>query len=264
MDVGTAEADSHKGVDAEPADDSLVRLVGPVHRDAARLAAWAGGAAPGADPRQIHRAGDTAVAAMCAHLATMGYVIYPEVARLLPHTESRITRLRAGAREMLIIMRGVQQYAQGDTHPPGAEATELRRELATAISDHSREEEDLLREFDQASTPEQRQLLAAEYERALPRAPSRPHPHLLRSRGLLGGRLGYRMMARFDYLLDTMDARVIPWAKVREPGKVGPWGTWLLGRPPQARPPAPQATTTGWAPGPDASQPETSAVRPRG
>ncbi|OHV35675.1 hypothetical protein BCD49_21465 [Pseudofrankia sp. EUN1h] len=238
-------------------DDGLARLVGPVHRDAVRLAAWAGESAPGADPRQIHRAGDAAVAAMCAHLATMGYVVYPEVSRLLPGAEERITRLLAGAREMMMIMRGIQQYAQGDTNPPGAEVTELRRELAAAISDHSRAEEELLREFDQASTPEQRRLIAAEYERTLPRAPSRPHPHLLRFRGPLGGRPRYRMMARFDYLLDTMDGRVIPWAKVREPGEVGPWGTWLLGRPPQA-------TTTGSAPGPDVSQPVTTAARPRG
>jgi len=252
-----SEGSGDRAVDDRGAADGLARLVGPVHRDAARLAAWASDAVPGADPRQTHRAGDAAVAAMCAHLATMGYVVYPEMARLQPHTEGRIARLRAGAREMMMIMRGVQQYAQGDTKPPGSEVTELRRELAEAIVEHSRDEEDLLREFDRASTPDERRMLADEYERALSVAPSRPHPHLLRTRRPLGGRLGYRLVARFDYLLDTMDARIIPGAKVRGPGQVGPWGTWLLGRPPQA-------TTTGSAPGPDESQPVTSATRPPG
>jgi hypothetical protein len=77
----------------------------------------------------------------------------------------------------------------------------------------------------------------------LSRAPSRPHPYL--ARGPLAGALGFGVLGRFDELLDTLDARELPWAPVRAPGKVGPWGAWLLGQPPRAggRPDRIPATT---------------------
>jgi len=271
----TTETAVSASTDRATVTDGLAQQVGPVHRDALRLASWMGEETSGADPRQIHRAGDAVVAAMCAHLATMNQVLYPEVARRLPHTEGRLARLRAGAHEMLLMMRGIQQYAQGDPHPPGGAVTELYRDLAAQISEHGREEEALLGEFDEAATADERRLLVAEYERMLSKAPSRPHPYLLGPGRPVNGRLGYRMVGLFDNLLDTMDGRVIPWAKVRGPGEVGPWGTWLLGRPPQASSSessddnadartATYATRTGSAPGPDASQSVSRAPSPRG
>ncbi|WP_045877122.1 hemerythrin domain-containing protein [Pseudofrankia sp. DC12] len=213
--------------------DGLAGLVGPVHRDATRLAAWVADGAPSdADPRQIHHAGDAAVAAMCQHLATMDRLVYPEVARVLPHTEGTIARLRADAHEMVLTMRGVQQVAQGDTHGRGNATDELRRRFVAAISDHGQVEEELLREYDEAAPSWRQDRLVAEYERLLPRAPSRPHPYLF-ARGPFAGTLGFGVLGRFDELLDTMDARELPWAPVREPGRVGPWGAWLLGQPPR-------------------------------
>jgi hypothetical protein len=215
------------------ADDGLARLVGPVHRDAARLAEWTGDPARYADPRQIHRAGDAAVAALCQHLATMDQFVYPEVLRVVPHAAVQVARLRAVGREMMSTMRGIEQQAQGDVHEPGTAAAELRRDLAAAICDHGRVEEDMLREYDEAVSPEEREDLAADYERMLPHAPSRPHPYISRF-GPMAGPVGWRLMGRFDDMLNAMDAREVAGAPVRAPREVGLWGTWLLGRPPQA------------------------------
>ncbi|MBL7499634.1 hemerythrin domain-containing protein [Frankia sp. CNm7] len=248
------------------APDGLARLVGPVHRDATRLTAWSTTPTPGADPRLVHRAGYAAVAAMCAHLDTMHRVVYPRVASALPHAEGRLAQLRAGAHDMLVTMQGIQQYAQGDTHWPSAAVSELRGDLATQISDHAREEESLLREFDGATPAAERNRLVAEYERMLPRAPSRPHPYLMRGR--LAGPLGL-FLARWDGVLDTMDSRVVLGTPVRAPSEVGRWGAWLLGQPP-ARESRPadvtrgQATSTGSERGPAASQPVTRSTSPRG
>lgn len=211
----------------------LAALVGPVHRDAARLASWVAEGGPrNADPRQIHHAGDAAVAAMCQHLATMDRLVYPEISEVLPHTAGTIARLRADAREMLGTMRDVEQIAQGDTHSLSATTPDVRRGFLAAISDHGQVEEELLREYDEAAPAWRQERLVTEYERMLPRAPSRPHPHL--ARGPLAGALGFGVLGRFDELLDTLDARELPWAPVRAPRKVGPWGAWLLGQPPRA------------------------------
>jgi hypothetical protein len=230
---GSMPAQPPASSDSPDALEGLARLVGPVHQDAARLADPTDGpAAPGADPRQVHRAGDAAVAAMCRHLATMEQAVYPTVAQLLPGTRDRLARLRTDAHQMLVTMRDVQSSAQGDTYASTAGAASLRHTLAEAITDHARQEESLLREFDQVAAPAERERLVAEYERMLPRAPSRPHPYLFR--GPLAGRLGYHLAARFDHLLDTMDGREVAGRPVRQPGKVGPWGGWLLGRQPGA------------------------------
>jgi len=216
-----------------PVEGGVAAAVGPVHRDVARLAAWFdAGSASYADPRQIHHAGDAAVAAMCQHLATADFVVYPDLVRVLPHAAGTVARLRAGAREMQPILRGVQQIAAGDTYAPGTVAADLHGEFSAAISEHGQIEEDLLREYDEAAPAWRRERLVAEYERMLPRAPSRPHPYLF-GRGPFAGRLGSQVLGRWDKVLDIMDSREVPWAPVREPDEVGPWGAWLLGRPPR-------------------------------
>jgi len=221
------------GANEPPAEGGVAAAVEPVHRDVARLAAWFDAGTPAAaDPRQIHHAGDAAVAVMCQHLATADFVVYPDVVRVLPEAAGTVARLRAGAREMQPILRGVQQIAAGDTYAPGTAAAELRGEFSAAISDHGQIEEDLLREYDEAAPAWRRERLVAEYERMLPRAPSRPHPYLF-GRGPFAGRLGGRLLGRWDKVLDIMDSREVPWAPVREPDEVGPWGAWLLGRPPR-------------------------------
>jgi hypothetical protein len=244
--VGDASgAPAPTGAQEPKAPETLVATVGPVHRDAARLAAWIGAGAPlQSDPRQVHRAGDVAVAAMCRHLATMERVVYPDVLAVLPGADGAVARLRLGARQMQVVMRGVEQIVQGDTHASGTAAAQVRGEFAAAISQHGRIEEDLLREYDQTAAAWRRERLAAEYERMLPHAQSRPHPYLF-GRGPFAGRLGSRLLGRWDGVLDTMDAREVPWAPVREPGEVGLWGAWLLGRPPQ----------TGGRPGKTATTP---------
>jgi hypothetical protein len=221
------------GASVPLADGGVARLVGPAHRDAVRLVTWTEGGAPGADPRQLHRASDTAIAGMCQHLATMDQFVYPEVRGVLPSAAGRARRLRALGQNMMTTMREIQQCAWGDVHAPGALLTELRDELAALITEHGRVEEQLLRDYDEAVSPAERRALAAEYERLLPRAPSRPHPYISRL-GPFAGRLPWGLMGRFDRMLNTMDSRAVPGAPVREPGEVGPWGAWLLGRPPQA------------------------------
>lgn len=209
--------------------------VASAHRDAALLVERSPGAASGqADPRLSLLANDVAVAELSAHLATMDHVIYPELARRLPDARDRVARLRAGAGEMMSIMRGIEQWVQGDRNRPAASVAELRADLARALDQHVELEESLLREFAAAAPASDLARLEQRYERLLRHAPTRPHPHLQR-RHPLGGRVGFRLVSWFDDVLDTMDSRAVAGTPVRSPARVGLWGAWLLGRPPVAQ-----------------------------
>ncbi|MBX6391625.1 MAG: hemerythrin domain-containing protein [Frankia sp.] len=227
----------------------LLGAVGPVHRDADRLLGRTAAVPIGqADPRQVLRTWDAAIALVSAHLATVDRYIYPRARRWVPRWDERLAQLRSGALEIQTLMRGVQQYAQGDPLSPHVDPADLQRQLRAALAEHVRAEEALLRDIERAAPAEELSALVAEYERRLPRAPSRPHPHLFRHRAF-GHQLGHRMVAWWDGVLDAMDSRVVSGAPVRPPGKVGLWGAWLLGRPPTAqrggeRPAAPG----GWRP----------------
>jgi hypothetical protein len=179
----------------------------------------------------------------------MDTVIYPEISRRVPGSRRALAGLRMLTREAFSIMRGIEQYVQGDTNRPAESIGDLRRHLADLMAAHVRGEDELLRELEARISDSDRRELTERFERALRHAPTRPHPHLVR-RGPFGGRAALRLAGRWDHLLDTMDSRAVAGAPVRAPAPSGLWGWYLLGRPTEdaadeaAGPPAPATRVT--------------------
>ncbi|MCK9923194.1 hemerythrin domain-containing protein [Frankia sp. AgPm24] len=238
--------------------EALATLVDSAHADAFHLIELAGGspevdpggaADPGganatpSDPRQVLRANDVAVAAISAHLSAMEAVVYPMCARNVPGGRARVTELRRLARRSSSVMRGIEQYVQGDLNRPAASVTSLRRDLAVLLTEHAQTENALLHELDRTLSDSERTRLRERFSAAMRHAPSRPHPHLGHG-GPFGGSATVRLLGTIDHLLDVMDAREVAGAPVRAPAPAGLWGWYLLGRPTAPAPEWPAETLT--------------------
>ncbi|OAA25642.1 hemerythrin HHE cation binding domain-containing protein [Frankia sp. EI5c] len=226
--------------------DSLVGLVSAAHRDAAELLELAerelrdrAGRCgdPSADPRLTLHASDAAVAAISAHLSVMEGVVYPEAAAVLPRGRARTAALRETSHRAALLMRGLQQYVQGDRYQPERGPGELCDELAEFAAAHARAEERLLADLEERLGGPRARRLQADFERAMRRAPTRPHPHLGHGTSL-PTRLAARLAGHWDHLLDTVDARAVAGRPVRAPAPAGLWGWYLLGRPTEDHSPA--------------------------
>ncbi|ABD09676.1 hypothetical protein UK99_16410 [Frankia casuarinae] len=217
--------------------ETLVTLVEAAHQDAVRLielsrdvGAHGDVDGPSTDPRQALRASDAAVAAVSAHLSAMESVVYPEMARRVVGGRARVADLGRLARRCSSVMRGIEQYVQGDLNRPAEPVANLRRDLAALMVEHATLEDELLRELMAELSDDERRDLLDRFSDAMRHAPTRPHPHLLHSR-LFGGSLAARLTGYWDHLLDVMDAREVPGAPRRAPVPAGLWGWYLLGRP---------------------------------
>ncbi|MCK9896661.1 hemerythrin domain-containing protein [Frankia sp. AgB32] len=223
--------------------EALMTLVDAAHSDAARLVGMADGLGaaagpsegPASDPRQALHASDAAVAAISAHLGVMEAVVYPELAHRVPGSRARVAELGRLARRCSSVMRGIEQYVQGDLKHPADSVASLRHDLAGLLEAHTRAEDDLLREFDARLTDPERDRLLGRFAAAMRHAPTRPHPHLGHG-GAGRGSLALRLLGTVDHLLDVMDAREVAGAPVREPAPAGLWGWYLLGRPTSVAP----------------------------
>lgn len=216
--------------------ETLTTMVEAAHEDAVRLVelsrdgdAAAAGGSP-SDPRQALHASDAAVAAVSAHLSAMEAVVYPEMARRVPGGRARVAELGRLARRCSSVMRGIEQYVQGDLNHPAHSVASLRRDLAALLAEHAKTEDGLLRELTERLSENDRRLLLDRFADAMRHAPTRPHPHLGHG-GIFGGSLAIRLLGSFDHLLDVMDAREVAGAPVRAPAPAGLWGWYLLGRP---------------------------------
>lgn len=215
---------------AQAGGSDLTALVRAAHRDAARLLDIAGQEKGPADPRLTLHASDAAVAAWSAHLSVMERVVYPVAAGVVPRGRERAEGLRRTAREAALVMRGIEQYVQGDRYHPGRGPAELRVELVALARAHARAEDTLLRDLDERLGASELARLRGEFEHAMRRAPTRPHPHLGHRAGLVS-RLAGRLAGHWDHLLDVLDAREVAGRPVRAPAPAGLWGWYLLGRP---------------------------------
>jgi hypothetical protein len=226
---------------------ALTTLVDAAHEDAVRLVEMARGRGdaagapdgPPTDPRQALHASDAAVAAVSAHLSAMEAVVYPELARRVPGGRARVAELGRLARRCSSVMRGIEQYVQGDLNHPVDSVASLRRDMAGLLAEHAQAEDGLLRELEERLSDPERARLLDRFADAMRHAPTRPHPHLGHG-GIFGGSLAVRLLGTFDHLLDVMDAREVAGAPVRAPAPAGLWGWYLLGRPTS---PAPERPT---------------------
>jgi hypothetical protein len=161
------------------------------------------------------------------HLATVERVLYPFAARRL-RPRSGVPALRRQAVELERLVRALEQHHAGDALAAGVSSRLVREQLRELVGEHAEEERQLVSRLVRQLTPAAEEALAADYQRHLEHAPTRPHPHVPH-RGFLG-LVAFRVDALRDRILDTMDARHVPAPRPRprrvEPGR---WGQYLLG-----------------------------------
>jgi hypothetical protein len=134
----------------------------------------------------------------------------------------------ASGRRLLTAARVFERAHAGDGQVAGIDDVAVHAALRRAIDTHRQDE--LALAADLLARPDSPALatLVAAYERALPFAPTRPHPRT-RARGPIG-RGVVRAETIVDRVLDAMDGRPAPIPRQRAArGPAGRWGRYLLG-----------------------------------
>jgi hypothetical protein len=163
-----------------------------------------------------------------AHLSAMHHVIHPAARRRLGDREA-VDDLRRGTVRIERCLRRLEQVYCGDALAAGLDGEWASHELLHQLDEQARREHDLLQRLAAVLTAEEQQQLMADYEHALERAPTRPHPHTPHGRRLEA--LVFFVNARRDRIMDTMDSRPIPTPHpLRKPVKNGRWSDYVIGR----------------------------------
>lgn len=145
------------------------------------------------------------IARLSGHLAAMWRAIYP-------HASSRLGadgQLRAAclsrARTVGWTLRLLECHLSGESSAVGRPVQDVPAMLAEHLRSYQSAERALVTWLEDQLPAEGRNRLALGYERALTRAPTRPHPRCPRTGPLYGA--AFWLYGRWDRLLDTMDAR---------------------------------------------------------
>jgi hypothetical protein len=218
-------ADSARESDAPTPAGSLTALVGDFH---ARMLALLR-QSDEAGPASTHRASglDNAVSAMAAHVAVAESTMLPAAAQILDRDTLRAHRNRVA--DVHRVMRRIQQLLWGDSQASRVNLDRLRASFERMVDAYLAEERDLARQLDERLDDSTRGRLIERYSKAQRKAPSRPHPHAVQTPL---GHLAMTAAARWDRLLDTLDARVVPdRPRAEVKSRPGRWGEYLLGTP---------------------------------
>lgn len=167
--------------DASAAAERVLTAIGPDDRDAIVWLSW--------------------------HIAALDHVLYPAAARHLPALSGALRSQQARTRALSLTLRRLHAQLAGDGAVSAHDVPSLRRQVLTALREHSAGERALIAQLQSALTGEQWGDLAGQYADRLQRGPTRPHPHTLRT-GVLG-RLAHRVSAVVDRTLDVLDSRAV-------------------------------------------------------
>jgi hypothetical protein len=198
------------------ATSSLARSVGDAHEHA--LVALT---EPDGNPAD-------AIAWLSAHLAAAEHVLYPEFRRVLPGRLAT-SDLQRETHRLLLRLRVLEQVCAGGPIPPRTSLETVREDLVDALVDHLAAEDQLIDDLLMHLSGEDADDLAARYEAAFRRGPTRPHPHGAHHGPLEPVTFAFDTVR--DRVLDVLDARAV--AAPREPRhpakRPGRWGLYLLG-----------------------------------
>jgi len=167
-----------------------------------------------------------AVVWLSAHLAAVEYVVRPEFRRCVD--PDSVAQQLEGAVRIEHMLRALEQQLTGDALAAHIDPRQMVRSFTQRLLEYIDQERRLLDVLRNRLTPEEQRHVAARYQRALERGPTRPHPHAPHGRML--GSLAYRVNGPRDRLMDTLDSRHVPTPhRPRPPVKTSRWGDYLLG-----------------------------------
>ena len=164
---------------------------------------------------------------LSAHLSAVQHVVQPAVRRTLDD-RAAVRSLRDGATRIEHTLRLLEQSLSGDGLAAGLDRNKMGHELDGLVKAQAARERALLTRLADRLTPDEQRELSGSYQRALERAPTRPHPHA--PHGSVLGALAFRVNGGRDRLLDTLDARRVTTPKPQHaPVKSSRWGDYVLG-----------------------------------
>jgi hypothetical protein len=164
---------------------------------------------------------------LSAHFAAMDRAVYPVVRRSLPDGRRVVATHRELISRISHLLRVLERHHSGDILASGVSSRALTDELRPLVAEQYRAESSLISELGTVLDDSAQATLAADYERVLPLAPTRPHPHLSRA-GAFTPVLFWLDGVR-DRLLDTMDGRHVPVPRrPRRQVRPGLWGNYWL------------------------------------
>jgi hypothetical protein len=167
---------------------------------------------------------------LSAHLAALDHAVYPVVRRSLPDGRAIVAAHRQQVSRISHLLRVLERHHSGDILAASVDSQSVVEELRPLVADHYRAVSALVGSLSEVLDQPAQEALAANYERALRAAPTRPHPHLVHAGPLTP--VVFWMGSARDRILDTMDGRHIPVPRrTRRQTKPGLWGSYWLGQP---------------------------------
>jgi hypothetical protein len=166
---------------------------------------------------------------LSAHLAALDRAVYPVVRRTLPDGRAIVAVHRQQVSRISHLLRALERHHSGDILAAAVDSDSVIEELRPLVAEHYCAVGSLVGALSDVLDQPAQEALAADYERALRLAPTRPHPHLAHA-----GRFSpivFWMDGARDRILDTMDGRHIPVPRrPRRQVKPGLWGSYWLGQ----------------------------------
>ena len=163
-----------------------------------------------------------------AHLAAVTRVLHPLACRTLPDGRERVRAQAATDRRLELALWQLDRRLTGDVQLQRVDVPALLSAARRALDAHAEQERTLVSDLSERLTPEQREQLGEDLERALVRAPTRPHPDTRHGR-LVGG-LAFWADGIADRVRDSLDSRTVPTPRrVPVPRPMTRWGAYALG-----------------------------------
>lgn len=169
-----------------------------------------------------------AVAWLSVHLAAVDRVLY-RAAERLPDGAAQVTEQLHVDRALMQALWRLDRALTGDVHHRDVPVPRLERDVRELLTEHERGERRLLDALEAALDDDGQRELAQDLAKALPRSPTRPHPHVPHQRH--GAGLVQWVESVVDRARDLMDSRVVPTPRP-EPvlRRVTRWGAYGMAR----------------------------------
>ena len=145
------------------------------------------------------------IARLSGHLAAMWRTVYPHAAGHLDGERQLRAECLGRARAVEWTLRQLECRLAGDVSAARLSVTAVSGALARYLDGYWPAERALVAWVEDRSAAGDMEKLARDYQRALTRGPTRPHPRCPRSGPL--GPIAFWLHSHWDRLLDTVDSR---------------------------------------------------------
>ena len=147
------------------------------------------------------------IASMSGHLAALESFVLPVARRRLSGTGLGAIDLRVQAHHLKRVLRRMEGRLRGGPRTGRSSTHDLHASMVKEFDALVAGEQEMVGHLNAQLDPVRRDRLVSVLARTSLRAPTRPHPHVPHIRGLSA--LAYRVCARLDRVLDTVDGRAL-------------------------------------------------------